>query len=195
MKTLTKKYFKFTNFLEQYGGDIPLLALRLILAYAFFGPALMKWGDMSSTIEWFGNEEYGLGMPAPTLMAYLAATTEIVGVYLLLFGLGTRWISLPLVFTMIIAILTVHIDHGWLAIADSANNPEVAERLSAAKSILRNNGNYEWLTGKGSFVILNNGIEFPVIYITMLLVLLVKGSGRISLDFLIGKFIKRKIKS
>lgn len=192
MKSIIHKYYNIIRFIEKYLTDVPLLALRLILAYAFLGPAMMKWGDMESTIQWFGNEEYGLGLPFPTLMAYMAATTEIIGVYLLIFGLGVRWISIPLIITMLVAIFTVHIDNGWLAIADSANNPEVAERLSAAKSILKSNGNYSWLTEKGNFVILNNGIEFPVIYISMLLILLVKGAGRISLDFGLGYMIKRK---
>lgn len=192
MKSIIYKYYNIIEFIEKYLTDIPLLALRLILAYAFLGPAMMKWGDMESTIQWFGNEEYGLGLPFPTLMAYMAATTEIIGVYLLIFGLGVRWISIPLIITMLVAIFTVHIDNGWLAIADSANNPEVAERLSAAKSILKSNGNYSWLTEKGNFVILNNGVEFPVIYISMLLILLIKGAGRISLDFGLDYMIKRK---
>ena len=183
-------YNKYVNFISNL-GDIPLLGLRLLLAYAFYGPAMMKWGDMSSTIAWFGNPEWGLGLPFPTLNAYLAATTEILGVWLLIFGFGTRIIAIPMFFTMIMAYVTVHSGHGWLAIGSADADPEIAERIGFAREILKENGDYTWLTEKGSFVILQNGAEFVVIYMIMLLTLMTFGSGRISLDHLIGKFTNK----
>lgn len=178
---------KFVEFSEKYIKDIAMLMLRLILAYAFFHPAMMKWGDMESTIAWFGNPDWGLGLPFPALNAYMAATIEIVGVVLLTVGLGTRLISFPLIVTMIVALITVHIGNGWLAIGSSELNPEIAEKLVMAKSILKENGDYSWLTANGSFVILQNGVEFVVTYIAMLLALIANGPGRLSLDFIIKK--------
>lgn len=122
----------------------------------------------------------------------MAATIEIVGVYLILFGLGTRIIVVPLIFVKLMALVTVHWEHGWLAIANSANDPEVAERLTAAKGILKKHGDYSWLSEKGSFVILNNGVEFVVTYIIMLLILITSGAGRLSLDFVIDKFVTKR---
>ncbi|MEZ5502684.1 MAG: DoxX family protein [Halioglobus sp.] len=87
---------------------------------------------------------------------------------LLLLGLATRWISIPLIITMLVAIFAVHWDNGWAAIADAAAE-DVALRLGAARDILIEHGNYIWLTEKGLFVILNNGIEFAVTYLIMLL--------------------------
>lgn len=179
----------YVNFVSKL-GDIPLLALRLLLAYAFFGPAMMKWGDMESTIMWFGNPDWGLGLPFPALNAYMAATIEILGVVLLTLGLGTRFISLPLIFVMLIAYFTVHMGHGWLAIGSADSDPEIAERLNAARGLLKEHGNYSWLTEKGSFVILQNGAEFVVTYIVMLFTLMSFGSGKISLDYLISKKLK-----
>jgi putative oxidoreductase len=86
-----------------------LLFLRLILAYGFYGPATMKWSDISSVAEWFGS----MGYPLPTLQAYLAASTEALGVLLLTLGLATRLISIPLIIVMIVAIVTVHLPHGF----------------------------------------------------------------------------------
>ena len=84
--------------------------------------------------------------------------------------------------TMVVAIFAVHWDNGWYAIAQSTD-PEVADRLNRAKDILRENSNYDWITGKGSFVILNNGIEFAVTYLVMLLVLFFNGAGKyLSID-------------
>ena len=171
-------------------GDLPLFLMRLLLAYAFYGPAMEKWGNMEATITWFGNPDWGLGLPFPELNAYMAASTEIVGVVLLILGLGTRFISIPLIFVMLMAYFTVHIDHGWLAIASSSADPGVAERLSMAREILKEHGNYGWLTDKGSFVILQNGAEFVVTYIVMLFSLISFGSGRISLDYLVSRKVK-----
>lgn len=182
-------YQKATDWMSNL-GDLPLLFLRILLAYAFFGPAMEKWANMEATIAWFGNSEWGLGLPFPALNAYMAATTEIVGVVLLILGLGTRFISIPLIFVMLMAYFTVHIDNGWLAIASSSEDPGVAERLGMAREILQENGNYSWLTEKGSFVVLQNGAEFVVTYIVMLLTLISFGPGRISLDFLLEKKMK-----
>ncbi len=148
-------------------------------------------------INWFGNSQWGLGMPAPELMAYLSAYTEFFGAILLLLGLATRWISIPLMVTMLVAALTVHIKNGWLAIADGkmflfANERvmDALERKARAISILKEHGNWQWLTNNGeySYVVLNNGIEFAATYFVMLLALFFLGGGRyVSADYWIRR--------
>ena len=99
---------------------------------------------------------------------------------------------------MLVAMITAHWEFGWQAIADPswlyANErvAESAERLSRAKEILREYGNYDWLTGRGSIVILNNGIEFAVTYIVMLLSLFFTGGGRyVSVDYWIARAVNK----
>lgn len=94
--------------------SLSLLALRLILAYGFYEPAKMKWSDIGSVAEWFGS----MGLPLPTLQAYLAASTEAAGVVLLTLGLFTRLISVPLMVVMVVAITLVHLPNGF----SSGNN-------------------------------------------------------------------------
>jgi uncharacterized membrane protein YphA (DoxX/SURF4 family) len=149
-------------------------------------------------IDWFGNPDWGLGLPFPEFMAYLAAWTEYFGAILLLVGLAVRWISLPLMFTMVVAAVTVHWQNGWLAIAEGTGlfaterTTGAIERLDAAKSILQEHGNYSWLTENGSFVVLNNGIEFAATYFIMLLVLFFTGAGNyLSLDYWIARRWRR----
>jgi len=171
----------------------PLL-LRLYLAPIFLQAGWNKFAHFDSTVQWFGNSEWGLGLPMPELMAFMAAGTEILGGVLLIIGFAVRWISVPLMVTMLVAAFAVHWENGWLAIADGgswlANDQvmEAQERLSRAKEILREHGNYSWLTGKGSIVILNNGIEFAITYFVMLLSLFFTGAGRyVSVDYWINK--------
>ena len=91
--------------------SLSLLLARLIVAYGFFQPAKAKWSDINAIAEWFGS----MGMPFPTLNAYMAASTEALGVVLLTLGLLTRLISIPLMVVMVVAITTVHIAHGFEA--------------------------------------------------------------------------------
>lgn len=171
------------------------LALRLYLVPIFWMAGTKKLAAMEGTIAWFGNPDWGLGLPFPTLMAWMAALTETFGAVFLLFGFAVRYISIPLMFTMVVAALTVHWQNGWLAIAEGAgslfaNERTVGaiERLDKAKEILREYGHYDWLTENGSFVVLNNGIEFAATYFIMLLTLFFIGAGRYaSIDYWIRR--------
>ncbi|MFA5502625.1 MAG: DoxX family protein [Sulfurovaceae bacterium] len=89
--------------------SISLLFTRAILAYGFYGPATHKWSDMKGTAAFFES----VGIPFPMINAYMAATTELLGVILLTLGLFTRLISIPLMIVMVVAILTVHISNGF----------------------------------------------------------------------------------
>lgn len=180
---------------------LPPLLLRLYLFPVFWdagthklnwatGEGLGRLGVNPSVVEWFGNPDWGLGLPFPALMAALAAYTEFFGAILLLLGLGVRWISLPLMITMLVAMISVHWQNGWLAIASgdgfwaSERTMAAQEKLARARDLLQEHGNYEWLTEAGNFVVLNNGIEFAATYFLMLLVLLFSGGGRyVSVDY------------
>jgi len=150
-------------------------------------------------IDWFGNPDWGLGLPYPELMAYLASYTEYFGAILLLVGLAVRWISIPLMVTMAVAAVTVHLQHGWSAIAEGTGifatprTEGAAERLDKAREILQEYGDYSWLTENGSFVVLNNGIEFAATYFIMLLALLFLGAGKyFSVDYWIARKWRRQ---
>jgi putative oxidoreductase len=105
-----KMYQKVTDWLLNL-KDPSLLFFRLVLAYGFYGPAMMKWNNIENVAEWFGS----MGIPMPTLNAYLAASTEVAGVVLLSLGLATRIISIPLIIVMLVAFATVHLGNGFEA--------------------------------------------------------------------------------
>ncbi len=175
------------------------LALRLYLVPVFWVAGMNKLGGFEDVVAWFGNPDWGLGLPFPALMASLAIFAEIGGAVALALGLGTRWMSVPLTITMLVAIFAVHWPNGWQAVADpqSPFPPEhvdgAMERLSMAKEILREEGNYGWLTEHGNFVISNNGVEWGVTYFVMLLALFFIGGGRfVSIDYWIAKRFRHR---
>ena len=175
---------------------LPPLLLRLYLAPIFIQAGAGKLNFPSllpndGIVRWF---EHGLNLPFPAVMAALAGWAELFGGILLLIGLATRLMSIPLMVTMLVATFTVHWKNGWLAIAASSGffsserTIEAVERLQVARSILREEGNYSWLTEHGSLAMLNNGIEFAATYFLMLLTLLFIGGGRyVSLDYWVSR--------
>ncbi|GIU42749.1 DoxX family protein [Shewanella algidipiscicola] len=183
--------------IQQLDGLVAL-GLRLYLTPVLMQAGYNKLTHFSDTAAWFGDPNWGLGLPMPELMVALAAGTEFFGAILLLFGLATRLVTIPLSITMLVAALSVHWQNGWLAIADPnswlANEQVIAsgEKLQAAQALLQQYGHYEWLISSGKLVVLNNGIEFAITYLLMLLALMVIGGGRYtSLDHLIAKRYQR----
>lgn len=189
---------------------LPPLLLRLYLAPVMIAVGLHKFSNWDDMVAWFGNADWGLGLPAPTLMVALAASAELFGGLALLLGLAVRWAAIPLMISMAVATATVHWQHDWFAIAPGdpdtstakvlamvgipaaqrslENSVEVGQRVSAARSLLQEYGNYDWLTETGNFVVLNNGIEFAATYFIMLLSLFFSGGGRyVSLDYWLAR--------
>ena len=173
------------------------LALRLYLVPVFWAAGMNKFNSFEDTAAWFGNPDWGLGLPFPTLLAGLATGTELLGAIALLVGLGTRWFAIPLMVTMLVAIFMVHWHNGWQAIADpmspfaSADVGGAIDRLDKAKSLLREHGNYDWLTEAGNFVVSNNGVEWAATYFVMLLALFFTGSGKLSLDHVVSRYFSK----
>ncbi|MBO6228478.1 MAG: DoxX family protein, partial [Shewanella sp.] len=189
---LASLYQKLLNMSRYFDGLAPL-ALRIYLAPVLMQAGYNKLAHFDDTVAWFANPDWGLGLPMPAVMAGLAAGTEFFGAILLLLGLATRLISIPLMVTMLVAAFTVHWPNGWLAIADGsswlANDRvlEAGDKLAKAKEILQEHGNYDWLTSSGNLAVLNNGIEFAATYFIMLLALFTLGGGRYtSLDYFIA---------
>lgn len=182
------------------------LALRLYLAPVFWVAGTNKLANFETTVLWFGNPDWGLGLPLPALMVGLAAGTEVIGAILLVIGFAVRWISIPLMVTMCVAAITAHWANGWQAVANSGaafasehlgifrfeDAGGALERLNSAKEILKDYGNYDWLTSEGALVIANNGIEWAATYFIMLLVLFFIGAGKyVSIDHWLARRFRR----
>jgi putative oxidoreductase len=170
------------------------LALRVYLAPIFIIAGWGKLKDLESTAYYFAEH---LGLPFPDLMALLAGATEFIGGIALLAGIATRWFSIPLMITMLVAAVSAHWSYGWHALPETTLTMPwewrmdliegAQERKQMAAAILKEHGNYDWLTETGSLTILKNGIEFAATYFIMLLVLFFNGAGKLSIDHLVTR--------
>jgi putative oxidoreductase len=85
--------------------------LRLIVGGTFAAHGGMKlFGfGIAGTAGFLGT----LGVPMASVMAPVLIATELGGGLLLVLGLLTRYVSIPLIVTMAVAIATVHLQHGF----------------------------------------------------------------------------------
>lgn len=94
--------------------SIVLFLIRITMGWGFFLTGKGKLLNLERTTGYFES----LHLPLPHFQAMLAGSTEMLGGLLLLAGLGTRFISIPLTFTMIVAYLTAHRDEAFLSLSD-----------------------------------------------------------------------------
>ncbi|MGY3038181.1 putative oxidoreductase [Bradyrhizobium sp. USDA 4354] len=97
------------------------LVLRLALAVPFWRSGLLKWDGflkLNDTAVTLFSDEFMLHLPggpyhfpAPTVMAFLSGSGEIMFPILLVLGLGTRFAALGLLVMTVIVELTV--PDGW----------------------------------------------------------------------------------
>jgi putative oxidoreductase len=79
----------------------PLLA-RVTVGWVFFQAGLGKINNIDNVIGFFTS----LNLPAPVFHAHFVSWIECIGGLLLIAGLGTRLISIPLSIIMIVALRT-----------------------------------------------------------------------------------------
>lgn len=108
LKALAARYLLGTD------ADPGALIARLALAGVFFPHGAQK------VLGWFGgygfSGTYGfftqqMGIPAPFALA--AILTEFLAPFALLLGLGSRAAALGIAAIMVVATLTVHLEHGF----------------------------------------------------------------------------------
>ncbi len=104
-----KNLFGEISVFFSYPRHLFILAARLLIAYGFAKPALLKLSDMTATASWFGS----ISIPFPTFTAYLVSGIETVGIIGLVLGLFTRSLSVLLSFVMMGAMFFVHAPNGF----------------------------------------------------------------------------------
>ena len=101
MKSLVALYRKLTSLLSALNFFPPLLA-RITVGYVFAESGWGKIHNIPKVAEFFVE----LKLPAPLFQAHLVAYTELIAGALVFIGLATRLASIPLIITMVVALLT-----------------------------------------------------------------------------------------
>jgi putative oxidoreductase len=100
---------KINDFLAAIGGWLQspvLLLIRLAWGYQLVESGIGHWTHVEKTAAFFES----LHIPFATLNVYISATTELTGGVLLMIGLFSRIISVPLLFNFCVAYLTASRD-------------------------------------------------------------------------------------
>jgi putative oxidoreductase len=82
---------------------VPLLLMRLFIGYFFTETG---WGKIHN-LDGMTHRFMEWGIPFPAFNAALSGYTEFLGGLLVMLGLLTRFVSLPLAFNMLVAIVSV----------------------------------------------------------------------------------------
>ncbi len=154
-------------FLDPVGDWLALLPIRLLLAYEFGKAGMMKYGGNN----WFGNVQDNFPFPfnvVPVEISWFLATwTEILGAIGLVLGLFTRFWAFSLIILTIVAIAGVHWPAEWSSLSELWKGYSVSNK------------------GFGNY-------RIPLLFIAMLIPLLLKGGGKLSVDYLLDRRLGKK---
>ena len=91
--------------------EVALGLLRAVVGIVFIAHGYQKLFQFGihGVAGMFGHS----GIPLPLLSAYLVTFTELFGGIALLFGFLTRVAAIPVAFTMLVALLQVHLKGGF----------------------------------------------------------------------------------
>jgi putative oxidoreductase len=102
MRQVGEKYYRLL-IRAASGVQSPfLLAIRLYWGWQFMQTGWGKLSDIHKVVGFFTQ----LGIPAPALNAWFVSGLEFGGGLMLIVGLGSRLIAVPLVIDMIVAYIT-----------------------------------------------------------------------------------------
>ena len=82
-----------------------LLWVRLTWGHQFFLTGMEKLRHIEQTTQFFAS----LDIPNPAFHAHLVGASEVIGGSLLVIGLASRLVSIPLLITLLVALGTAHI--------------------------------------------------------------------------------------
>jgi putative oxidoreductase len=127
-----------TEQLKDYG----IALLRIIVGIVFVMHGAQK--VFTFGIEGVTGGFTQMGIPFPALSAWLVSGVELVGGAALILGLATRFVAVPIAFSMLVAVAMVHAKNGFFL----PNGYEYALTLLVANAALV-------LTGSGAFALDN----------------------------------------
>jgi len=89
------------------------LPIRLVVGYGFMAHGYAKF---SRGPETFAAVLHTLGVPEPLLAAWAATLTELIGCAAVMAGVLIPWVSIPMAFVLLTALVTVHLPYGFFSV-------------------------------------------------------------------------------
>ena len=89
------------------------IPLRLIVGYGFIAHGYAKF---SRGPETFGVVLHTIGIPFPSLMAWLTTLVELVGGTAILIGAFVPLVSGPMMIVLLTALFTIHLPYGFFSV-------------------------------------------------------------------------------
>ncbi len=165
MNKLHQYWKRVVNVLDPAGDWVALIPIRLLLAFEFGKAGLGKLGGAN----WFANVQDNFPFPfnvIPVEISWFIATwAEILGAAGLVLGLFTRFWAVSLIILTIVAISGVHWPDDYSSFAELWKGYSVSDK------------------GFGNY-------RIPLLFIFMLIPLVLKGGGKLSLDHVLAKRFK-----
>lgn len=163
---LTGFYQFITCNLNHLGEWLPQLFLRFILAWEFGEAGFEKLHGSN----WFADISFPFpfNLLPPDISWNMATYFEIFGAFALALGIATRFFTLTLIILTIVAIAAVHWPEQWNTLSELLTGYRISDKEGDGF------GNY----------------KLPLLYLVMLLPLLLKGAGKVSLDHLLKGYFK-----
>lgn len=162
MQTLIDLKNRIVDVLDPAGEWVALLPIRLLMAYEFGRAGLMKFNGSN----WFANVQDNFPFPFNVIPVeiswFLATWAEILGGLCLVLGLFTRFWAFSLIVLTIVAIAGVHWPDDWNSLAELWKGYSVSDK------------------GFGNY-------RIPLLFLVMLVPLVFKGAGRLSLDYILDR--------
>jgi putative oxidoreductase len=126
---------QYTNYyyrLRTLGQDLLLLVMRLYWGWSFFQTGKGKLINFERTTKFFRS----LDIPFPEINVAMAASTEMIGGLLLVVGLGSKIVPIPLIVTMLVAYATAHQTELLGILSDTDSFTEAAPFLFLLTSLI-----------------------------------------------------------
>jgi putative oxidoreductase len=156
---------RVVNVLDPAGDWVALLPIRLLLAFEYGKAGMMKFNGNN----WFANVQDNFPFPfnvVPVEISWFLATwVEILGAVGLVIGLFTRFWAFSLIILTIVAISGVHWPDDYSSFAELWKGYSVSDK------------------GFGNY-------RIPLLFLAMLVPLVFKGAGKLSVDHVLAKRFK-----
>jgi putative oxidoreductase len=151
--------------LEGLGAWLSPLGLRLILAWEFWEAGREKYSGSNWFMDIQGNFPFPFNVVPADLSWAMATWTELFGALALALGLGTRIAAFSLFVLTVVATAAVHWPDHWMMFSDLLQGYAITDK---------GHGNY----------------KLPLIFLVMLVPLILRGAGRLSLDALLAAWLE-----